>query len=269
MRPWLILAAAALALGACGKKDQEIETLDRASAAAPAEGEKGAQPPADLLPVGFPKPAADFEGVYDMGVGGKTVEVTIHGSGGRQRMTFPAGAGVMGGNASWAQVMMSENNGEKMLMWPEGEGAPKIAAMMKRSDVAGMAAAFGVDAEAAARGKKTGEDTVAGERCAVWTMAVDEASGEAPGDVCVTKDGVIMRAISGGQTVMLAKSIKRGAQDAALFAPPADYEVADMGECMRIGAEAMELAQAGKMPDMAKMEKCRVLGEKMGAMFGQ
>jgi hypothetical protein len=268
MKSRLFAVCAFLALAACGNRDGEIETLEPATAAltgAPAE----AVAAPDLLPDGFPKPSADFEGVYEMGVAGRTVEVAIAGSGGRQRIVFPAGFGAAGPASPWSQVMMSENNGEKMLMWPEGEGAPKIAAMMARADVAGLAFSAGVDAQAAARGKRIGEDTVAGERCAVWRMAIDEASGEAPGEVCVTKDGVITRVITGGQTVMLAKSIRRGAQNASQFAPPADYEVADMGECMRIGAEAMELAGAGKMPDLAKMEKCRILGEKMGAMFGQ
>lgn len=268
MRSKLLVACAVLAAAACGKKEAQIETLSDGGSPA-SEPAQTATAPADLLPAGFPKPSADFEGVYDMGVAGRTVDVTINGSGGRQRMTFPPGSNAVGNDSPWTQVVLSENSGERLLMWPEGDGAPKIAAMMKRSDVAGLAASFGIDAETAARGEKTGEDTVAGERCAVWKMAADEASGEAPGEVCVTKDGIVTRAISGGQTVLLAKSIKRAEQDAARFAPPADYEVADMGECMRIGAEAMELARAGKMPDMAKMEKCRVLGEKMGAMFGQ
>ena len=263
-----LVVLAVLAVAACGKKDAEIETLETAAAEAPAATAPAA-PAEDLLPAGFPKPSADFEGVYDMGVAGKTVEVKIIGSGGRQRIEFPPGEGAAGPASPFAQVMVSENSGEKMLMWPEGEGAPKIAAILARSDVMSLAGSFGVDTEAAARGEKTGEDEIAGERCAVWRMEVDEASGEAPGDVCVTKDGIITRAISGGQTVLLAKSIKRGRQDAAKFAPPADYEVADMGECMRLGAEAMELARAGKMPDMAKMQKCQALGEKLGAMFGQ
>lgn len=261
---------AALLLAACGQNDPEIETIAAAGAVPESPASSAAAPvAADLLPPGFPKPTADFEGVYDMGVAGETVEVKITGSGGRQRIEFPKGQGAAGPSSPWAQVMVSENSGEKMLMWPEGENAPKIAATMARSDVAAMAVSVGVDTDAAAKGKKTGEDTIAGERCAIWEMAADEASGEAPGNVCVTKDGIVTRAISGGQTVLLAKSIKRGRQDASRFAPPAGYEVADMGECMRIGAEAMELARAGKMPDMAKMEKCRILGEKMGAMFGQ
>lgn len=268
MRIRTLAMAAMLAVAACGKKDAEIETLAPTSAEpVPAADDKPA--PADLLPPGFPKPTADFEGVYDMGVGGKTIEVRIIGAGGRQRIEFPPGAGAAGPASPWSQVMVSENNGEKMLMWPEGQGAPKIAAALARSDVMNLAGAFGVDTEAAARGRRTGEDTIAGERCAVWEMAPDAATGEAPGDVCVTKDGIVTRAITGGQTVLLAKSIKRGRQDGAKFAPPADYEVADMGECMRIGAEAMELARAGKMPDLAKMQKCQALGEKLGAMFGQ
>ena len=261
---------AVVALAACGKKDAGIETLEPAAASAPAPAPAAPAAAAeDLLPAGFPKPSADFAGVFDMGVAGRTVEVRIIGSGGRQRIEFPPGEGAAGPASPFAQVMVSENNGEKMLMWPEGEGAPKIAATLARTDVMSLAGSFGVDTEAAARGKKTGEDTVAGERCAVWAMAVDEASGEAPGDVCVTRDGIITRAISGGQTVLLAKAIKRGRQDAGKFAPPADYEVADMGECMRLGAEAMELARAGKVPDLAKMQRCQILGEKLGAMFGR
>ncbi|MFN0024705.1 MAG: hypothetical protein ACKVS5_12510 [Parvularculaceae bacterium] len=272
-----MIAAAAIAgvLAACGKSDTGIETLSPAAQAVSDEpNPAGAPAPVgDLLPPGFPKPSADFAGVYQMGAAGQSIDVKMAGSGGRQRIEFPPGrggaAGSVGGPASpFAQVMVSENSGEKILMWPEGDGAPKIAAMMRRSDVGALAGSFGVDAEAAARGKKTGDDTVAGERCAVWSIA-QSAAAEAPGDACVTPDGIVLRAISGGQTVMLAKSIDRGRQDASLFAPPADYEIADMGECMRIGAEAMELARGGKVPDLGKMEKCRVLGEKMGAMFRQ
>ncbi|HBK92536.1 MAG TPA: hypothetical protein DDZ68_12790 [Parvularcula sp.] len=263
------LAAAALALAGCGKKESEIETIAPVGTDAPTTETPSAGPEGDLLPPGFPKPAADFKGLFDMGVAGRNLEVTIIGSGPRQRIEFPPGEGAAGPSSPWTQVMVSENNGEKILMWPEGENAPKIAATLARNDVAAMAVSFGVDTDAASRGKKTGEETIAGEKCAVWEMAVDEAASVAPGDVCVTRDGIVMRAISGGQTVLLAKSITRGKQDEALFAPPADYEVADMGECMRIGAEAMELARAGKMPDLAKMEKCRVLGEKLGAMFSE
>ncbi len=264
------ILAAILVAAACGNREGEIETLAPSAAGSTPAAPAGEAPaPADLLPAGFPKPSADFDGVYDMGVAGRNIEVKIAGSGGRQRIEFPGGSGAAGPASPWSQVMVSENNGEKMLMWPEGEGAPKIAAMISRSDVAGLAVSFGVDAGAAARGQKTGEDKIAGEACAIWDFAADEASGEAPGNVCVTKDGILLRATGGGQTVMLAKSIKRGRQNASRFAPPADYEVADMGECMRFGAEAMELARAGKAPDLAKMEKCRVLGEKMGAMFGQ
>lgn len=263
------MLSAVLAVAACGKKDAEIETLSPTGAAPSSTVDAASKPPADLLPDGFPKPTANFEGLYEMGAGGRTIEVKIAGSGGRQRIEFPAGSGAAGPASPWAQVMVSENNGENMLMWPEGDGAPKIAAKLSRSDVAGLATSFGVDADLAARGRKTGDDTVADERCAIWEFTADEASGEEPGSVCVTKDGILLRAVSGDQTAMLAKSIKRGSQDASRFAPPEGYEVADMGECMRIGAEAMELARSGKMPDMAKMEKCRVLGEKMGAMFGQ
>ena len=240
-----------------------------AAPALPAEAAQAAPaaPQEDPWPANFPKPAADYAGVYDFSAGGKTMEVKIAASGMKQRLTFPPGSGIGGSGAKWSQVMVNENAGEKMLMWPEGDGAPAIATMMSRKDLGAMASAFGVDPAREASAKMTGTDNVAGMPCAVWEFSVGD--GETPGSACVTRDGIPLRVVSGGQTVMLAKSIERGPQDPSLFAPPAGYETVDMGECLRMGAEMLEAMRAGKTPDMAKMEKCRALGEKMGGLTGQ
>ena len=257
-----------LAIAACGKEPaKETAPADAAPApqiagavAAPAENTV-----ADFWPEGFPKPAVDYSGEYEIGGGGKTTAVTIAASGAKQRMTLPPGSGIGGSAGQWSQVMVNENAGGKMMMWPEGAGAPAIATTMSKSDLGAMAGAFGVGAEKEASAKRTGTDNVAGEACAIWEFAAGD--GETPGSACVTRDGIPLRVISGSETLMLAKSISRGPQDPALFAPPAGYEVVDMGECMRIGAEMMEAMRAGKTPDMAKMKKCEALGQKMGEMY--
>lgn len=274
MRLIMLCAAAGLAIS-CGKKDAATLTepvSDEASArvetAAP-DAASAASPAAAVeedWPEGLPRPSVDYTGVYDFSLAEKGLEVTIASSGDDQRMAFPPGVGPGGG--SWAQVVLNQDYGAKTYVWPVGEGAPKIATTMARSDLGGMASAFGVDVDAAANAKRTGTDEVAGEKCAIWEIAA-APDAEAPGSACVTRDGIMLRAKSGEQTVMEAKSITRGAQDPALFAPPADYEIIDMGECMRLSADMMEAIRAGKTPDASKMKKCAEMSEKMGQAFGR
>lgn len=265
MRIVILILALAVAT-ACSKQTAESSAAPEAPAAN-ADAAPIAAPAEDPWPANFPKPTASYSGVYDFAAGGQTMEVKIAASGMKQRLTFPPGSGVGGAKGQWSQVMVNENAGETMLMWPEGEGAPAFATTMSRRDIGAMANSFGVDAGRQASAKRTGTDNVAGENCAIWEFAAGE--GETPGNACVTRDGIPLRVVSGGETVMLAKSINRGAQDASLFAAPAGYEIVDMGECMRMSAEMMEAMRAGKQPDMGKMQKCQALGEKMGEMYGQ
>jgi hypothetical protein len=272
MRP-AIVAMLMLAV-ACGRKTESPETaFSAAVSAAPQQAADNAAPAPheDPWPASFPKPSVDYAGVYDFGAAGEIAEVKIALSGAKQRIAFPPGASFGGPNGKWSQVMLNEGAGAAMMMWPEGEGAPKIATTMSRGDLGAASSAFGVDDARQARAQKTGTDEVAGEPCAVYEFAA-ETDKDAAGSACVTRDGIPLRVISGGQTVMLAKSIARGAQDPALFAPPAGYEVVDMGECMRLSAEMMNAVKSGAMPDMSvmgpKMEKCRAISEKMGAMVG-
>lgn len=263
------IALVALAVFAAGCSKETVAPAEPGAAPSVVAANEETAPAAaiDPWPDGFPKPAADYAGVYEFGAAGKTTEVNLAASGVKQRLAFPPGSGMGGARGQWSQIVVNENSGETMLMWPEGEGAPKIATKMSKNDFGAMAGALGVDAADQARAIKTGTDRIAGETCGVYEIA---AGGDetAPGSACVTRDGILLRAISGGQTVMQAKSIERGAQDPAQFAPPEGYEIVDMGECMRIGAGMMEAMRAGKTPDMAKMEKCKALGEKMGAMYG-
>ncbi|OFW98986.1 MAG: hypothetical protein A3E78_00625 [Alphaproteobacteria bacterium RIFCSPHIGHO2_12_FULL_63_12] len=268
MRVAILTLAAFAVTAACSKQPAEAPKTDAAPAVAAEIAANAPDAPSEEpWPANFPKLSADFAGVYNFSTGAAVIDVKAAGSGVKQRLTFPPGSavGAGGAGAKWSQAAVNENDGEKMLIWPEGDGAPAIAMMMSRKDLGAMAGAFGVDPAAEAIAKRTGTDNVAGLSCAVWEF---EAAA-APGSACVTRDGIVLRVISGGATALEAKSIERGPQDPALFAPPAGYEIVDMGECLRMGAEMMEAMRAGASPDMAKMEKCRALGDKVGAMMGQ
>lgn len=212
-----------------------------------------------VWPEGMPKPTASYEGAYQMTANGETESITINSADGKQRMTFPAGSNLAGKKSKFARVAVIEPDAGSMLMWPEGKGAPKIAMTMNRADATNMAAAFGVDDAARVTAKKTGADKVLGIDCAVYELKTIGGSST----TCVTRDGMVLRSKDSSGSTMEATSIKRGPQAASLFAPPTDYEVADMGECMRLAADMMAAARAGKQPDMAKMQKCQELGEKM------
>jgi hypothetical protein len=272
MKSALVAAAALAALTACAKK---AEAPESGPAAAPAESLHAAAPatPADILPEGFPQPAAAFSGVFTLGSEGGTTTATIRADRATQRIEFPPGAGLGGGrDTPWRQVMVVRNFGEKISMWPEGEGAPKLAALIQKKDMGAIAQSFGVNPERAQmNGKKIGEDTIANERCAVWEVAAEE-EGRAPMRACVTRDGIVLRVAEGENApVILAQSIERGPQAAALFERPAGYEEIDMGECMRAASEMMAAMQSGKAPkiDMSKMQRCQEAGQKFGAIFGQ
>lgn len=253
-------------VAACGKKDQA--TTPGADAALPAKVEpaaKSAEEPS-LLPKGFPKLTTDFVGVYEMRLGARTVEATIRGAGDRQRIEFPPGPDLGAAGSAWRQVMLTEGEGDRMVIWPEGEGAPRDAIAITRQDIGRMAEAFGADATARANAVKSGADKIAGLECDKWTFG----DSETPATACVTRDGVTLSLMNGADTVLLAKSIEKARQDPAQFAPPADYEVVDAGECMRVSAEMVAAMQSGKRPDidLEKLAKCQTVAKKMGAMFG-
>jgi hypothetical protein len=94
----------------------------------------------------------------------------------------------------------------------------QMGVMMDAPPHAGLDQAFVL--ENGKRFARLGSDTVAGLRCRVWEVTGDDASGT----VCVTADGVVLRA-SGhdrkGRTGTLeATRVQYGQQADALFVPP-------------------------------------------------
>jgi hypothetical protein len=75
--------------------------------------------------------------------------------------------------------------------------------------------------------KKTGSDTIAGVACTIYAATFSEHSGQ----VCLTNDGVMLRARSADpdrQRELEAVTVNYGDQPAALFEVPAGYQKLEM-----------------------------------------
>jgi hypothetical protein len=87
---------------------------------------------------------------------------------------------------------------------------------------------------------RTGSCNVAGETGAEWTKTT-EADGT--DTVCVTNDGIILRATDDGRVVWETTRVQRGAQNAALFTVPEGVQVMDLGNVGAMMNQAMERAK--------------------------
>jgi hypothetical protein len=67
---------------------------------------------------------------------------------------------------------------------------------------------------------RAGSATIAGLPCTNWQTK--DAAGQ-PTEVCLTDDGVLLRARIGGHTAMVARSVDYAAQPASVFALPAGW----------------------------------------------
>ncbi len=73
--------------------------------------------------------------------------------------------------------------------------------------------------------RSVGDCTVAGETGHEWTPR--EAGSGVERVACITEDGIVLRVTENGAALWEASSVQRGAQDAALFGVPADYQIVD------------------------------------------
>ena len=72
---------------------------------------------------------------------------------------------------------------------------------------------------------RAGEATIAGLSCTDWQTK--DAAGQ-PTEVCLTADGVLLRATIGGHTAMVAQTVEYAAQPASVFALPAGWPRVEM-----------------------------------------
>jgi hypothetical protein len=87
---------------------------------------------------------------------------------------------------------------------------------------------------------RTGDCSVAGETGAEWTKTTAEDGTDS---VCVTQDGIILRATDDGRVVWETTSVQRGPQSAELFTLPAGVRVMDLGNMGAMMNQAIEAAK--------------------------
>ena len=165
---------------------------------------------------------------------GSTMPVVMIRDGQKQRMEFstPEGESTLIVNGETGEAfMVTVAGGQTMAMRMSGAGEQFTDPAKEWS------------ADLASTATRTGACSVAGQSGAEWTRAEEGVANT----VCVTDDGIILRAREGERVVWETTSVERGPQDAALFSLPPGVQVMDLGN-LGPAMEAMEKArsQAGQ-----------------------
>ena len=254
-----IFIAAALALSACGPKAGETSTSTTTTTTSTNGG--------GAFGGMFPTKQAAYKATYQLGEDSSRV-MTIYSSGdGKMRTEASMGKGM-------TPVSLIDRDNKQFLSYVEGPGAPKRATKLSADSIKQFEDMMpSGDAAAMAKPTKIGSDSVAGLSCNIWQLpAPPEGVAPAPADpaaaagdrtLCLTDDGIMLRAGAKEKPRLLATSVNKGPQDAALFVLPAGYEIIDMGDCMKIIADVAAAYKSGQKPDMAKMLECQ---KKMGGL---
>jgi len=87
---------------------------------------------------------------------------------------------------------------------------------------------------------RTGNCTVAGETGAEWTKTTPEDGTDT---VCVTDDGIFLRATDDGRVAWETTSVQRGPQPANLFVLPDGVQAMDLGNMGEAMNQALEAAK--------------------------
>lgn len=265
-------AVAALALAACGKKEAAPATESAKDSALTTTPAAEASPTAEEtkvdLPAGFPKMTAHYKAVYkanmeQLGEREMTIEVAGLKKYRFEMPHFDAARAAAGDRI----VGVFDDAQSRAVMYVEGKEAKKVALVIPQ-EMNMLESFLAWSSENGAPPTKVGSEEIAGLKCDVWESA--GADGDAPGQACITRDGIILKAGDKGAETpeLIAVSVDKGARPAASFALPADYEIVDMGPCQKLMQDAMAAAQSGKTPDMAAMQKCQEIGQTAAGIFG-
>jgi hypothetical protein len=106
-------------------------------------------------------------------------------------------------------TIFDRNANEITLLTPANRSYRKLDGVARRPLEPDPAASF----------KRGNESVVAGLRCTDWTWTEDVETHT----ICATPDGVLLRHLVDGQTVMQAHSVNYGRQAPELFEVPKDY----------------------------------------------
>lgn len=267
----LLYGAAMLALSACGKKEAAPVAdagSDSAASATSATSAPAPEPAKEAeIPAGFPKMTAHYKAVYkakmgELGEREMTVEVAGEKKYRFEMPHFSAERAAAGDKI----VGVFDDAQNRAVMFVEGKDARKLALVVPQEQNI-LESFLEWSSETGEPPKKIGSDNIAGLSCDLWQSAASD--GETPGEACITRDGILLRAGDKGATPeIVAVSVDKGARPAASFKIPEGYELVDMAPCQKLMQDAMAAAQAGKTPDMAAMQKCQTIGMQAAEIFG-
>lgn len=162
---------------------------------------------------------------------GETTPIVMIRDGRKSRFEFSGEDGA-------STIITNGDTGESFVLTTQGGRTMAIRA-------SGMSETFTDPADAwqgglAQDATRTGACAVAGESGDEWTKTT-EADGT--DTVCVTDDGIILRATDDGRVVWETTSVQRGAQAANLFTLPEGVQVMDLGNMGQMMEQAMEAAK--------------------------
>ncbi|PZO53296.1 MAG: hypothetical protein DCF16_07460 [Alphaproteobacteria bacterium] len=165
------------------------------------------------------------------GENGETMPIVMIRDGNKVRMEIAAAEGA-------STIITNGETGESYVLTTQGGRTMAIRA-------SGLDQAFENPADAwqgdlAETATRTGSCNVAGQGGAEWTKTSAEDGTDT---VCVTDDGIILRATDDGRTVWETTRVDRGRQDASLFELPAGVQVMDLGNMGGMMEQMMEQAR--------------------------
>lgn len=159
---------------------------------------------------------------------GRTMPVVMIRDHGKMRMEMTTGAGQ-------STVISNPDTGETFILTNAG-GQPMAMRTTALSQFENPADKW--NAEYTATATHTGSCSAAGQNGDAWTRADSDGSTNT---VCVTHDGILLRAAEGDRTVWETTSVERGPQAAELFTLPPGVQVVDLNN---IGGAVSALARA-------------------------
>lgn len=263
----LFAVASVLALAGCAKNDDKVP---KTGGAEPVSADAANAVDQVSAPAGFPKMTASYAGVYTINEGpnGGPQTITMEISGWKKLRSEMPHFNQTRAAAGQKLVMILDETQNRSLAFVEGPDAPNIAVVMPVAEsVFQDFRSWG--AESGKAPKKIGSDTVAGVKCDIWEAAIGD-DGSAPDHACIAAGGIFLWSKEAGaaEPAIVATSIDKGPIADSRFATPKDAEIVDMGPCMTLAQEAIVAAQAGKTPDLAKMQQCQAVGQKVSAVMG-
>ncbi len=162
---------------------------------------------------------------------GESIPVVMIRDGRKMRMEMNATEGA-------STLITNGDTGESFLLTNQGGRLMAIRATGLDQGLANPGDAW--QGELSESATRTGSCSVAGETGAEWTKTTTEDGTDT---VCVTEDGIILRATDDGRTVWETTRVERGAQSASLFVLPDGVEAVDLGNMGALMNQALEAAK--------------------------